>query len=336
MKSETTTLEEPANADGEIDIMKIAMEADANLAANAPQDNPQPEGKPTDKSAKPADAGKPGEKGKDKNAKPADAGKPGEKGKDDKPDPEPAKGSKFEQARKEQERRDRSWQALEKEKQEFRAEKGALLAQVQGLQREVAEMRKKPASTGPARDSHGATASDYDELAKRYKDEGNDEMAKAAAERAEALRKQTPQAEPPAGESHQQPEFQAEWQKHVQELVQATPELADPENPLVKATNTLISHPTYGRFFRAAPDGIKAAYEVACLMRDAHTAGESKKQLAAAQEELKTARSEIERLNGLLQPRGSHPAAPNSGSERELTDADVHRIAAAADRGELN
>lgn len=346
--SATETTE--AQNGNEPDMLQIAREADVATEATPLGGT---EAKTEDKAKKPdADKatgkdGKPAEQGKD--GKPAADGKAkseekdGQKKSGDGKQPDAKAGaekSEFAKAKAETERKDRSWQALEKEKETFRNERSATLAELEGLRREVAEMRKRNQQpAGPVKDNRGMTVADYERVEQRYKKDGNDEMAEAAHEAAEELKKKGSETtdRQPAHATFDSPEFQSEWKRNAQELITKQPELGDPENPLVKATNTLIADPTYGRFFKSAPDGIKAAFDVACLMRDAHAAGETKKQLEAREVELTEAKKEVERLTGLLQPRGSHPAGPSGDKKAaDLTADDVHAIARAADRGELD
>jgi len=320
MDNDTAVIDPPADLDSDA-IMKIAQDADAAEPSTdstpSTQDNGTPAAPATDDQAKQPDASK------------QTTPKAGEQAKT----PSEPQETKFAKAQKEAERRDRSWQALEREKTEFRSEKQQLTERLNSLQRELETLRQRP--TGPAKDEHGATADDYDSLAKRYRDEGNDDLAKAAQARAERLRTQSNGRAAPAQDPFATPEFQAEWQRQTQQLIQAEPDLNNPDNPIVRATNTLLADPTYGRFFKSSPDGIKAAVEVAKLMRASAGAQELNQKLTAAQEEIKTKSAEIARLNSLLQPRGSHPAAPNGAKDPDnLTDADVLAIARAADRGE--
>jgi hypothetical protein len=308
----------PQPATAEPDMMQIALAADAEPAA-APAEPAATTAPDT------ADTATPGEQGKP--ATPAEAGKPGEQGKE----------SEFLKAKRDQERKNRSWQALEQEKQEYRAKEAARQTEIETLRREIAELKKRNPAATPGTDRHGLAASDYDVLAKRYREQGNDEMAAAAAQKADDLRKQASSPEAPTGEPWKAPEFQQAWQQHTQTLIAQNPALADPANPLVASTNALVNHPVYGRFFKAAPDGIKAAYEVATMMQAAHAAQETRQQLDSAQAELKKTKAEVDRLTGLLQPRGSHPNGPAPGkSAGDISDDDVRAIAAAADRGELN
>jgi hypothetical protein len=328
----TETTVSPANLPADFDIGKWAAEQDsandgvpaAELTdGQAPKgDTPQgsepgtaaPTNKTGETNATPGAQGEP-----DKNAK------PGEQGKE----------SQYAKAQKEAERRDRSWKALEQEKAEFRQQEATLRTQLDTMKRELQQLQAAR-SAGPARDEHGATAETYDRLAKRYADEGNDEMAQAAQERADRLRRQTPVVHQPAAQAEQwkTPEFQQEWKRHTEELVAAEPALNDPQNPVLKAANTLLSDKNWAPYFLARPDGIRAAVEVARLV-------EKSARIDAIQKELADAKAENQRLTKLTSPRGSHPSAPPNGNKRleDMSDSEAHdeirRIAAAADRGEL-
>jgi hypothetical protein len=312
LETPTTTQVNPQDLPADFDISKWAREQDE--APETPSAAPVPT--PSPEPAKPAEAAKP-----EPTPKPEDA-KAGEQaaGKEE---------SAFAKAQKGADRRDKSWKALEAEKQEFRQQKAATEAELAGLRREVAQLRIR---ANPAKDDHGVTADQYDRLAKRYDEEGNDDMAAAARERAEKLRRQAPAAMTGDG-AWETPEFQKAWAEHTAELVKADATLADGANPVVKAANTLLSDQTWAPFFRARPDGIKAAVEVARLLQ---RAGESE----AIKQKLTAAEAEVQRLSKLTQPQGSPPGAPPRGVKRiedmadEEARAEILRVAAAADRGE--
>lgn len=332
---DATTPGDDAAADAA--MLRAAQEADGVLPTSQTETDAssqnQPEGtSKKDATGKPADASQETAKpaGKGNEAKPGD--KPENKG-TEKPLTE------FEKAKKEKERAAEVLKGFQKEKEQLRARDQAREAELKQLRAEVQAL-KKPAA-GPAKDQHGFTAETYEKLAKQYEEQGNDEMAQAAREKVAELRaKATAPAAANAAEPWKDPAFEAEWQGHVKQLIDADPSLADPANPVVVATQGLLNNPVYGRYFRNFPDGIKMAHEVALLMRDAQTASSAKEQLAAKETELKTARAEIERLTGLLQPRGSLPGKPPAGEKdfadmtEEEQDAHMRRVAEAADRGE--
>jgi len=324
-----------AAATPDIDIMALAAAADAETATTT--EHAAPANAPQDQNGMPPEAGKDATQ-PDAPKAPSTAAKPGETSAAPKATP-PKKETQFEKAKGEAERRDRSWKALEQEKAEVRAEKAEQQALLQQLRREVEQLRTAQ-PTGPAKDEHGATAEDYAALAKRYAAEGNDELAEAARARAQKLNQ-------PAARSADQsatfdsPEFQRKWREETQQLIAKDPELANPESPVVKAANSIIADPKYGRFFKSHPDGITAAVEVARLLRSNAQAQETTQQLTTTRADLTKAQAEITRLNSLLHPRGSHPAGQPGGALKiedmnaAEAQAAIMEMARAADRGEL-
>lgn len=331
MDTKTASESTATAATTEPDLLKLATAADAAVETDQPATStataPQKtDGTPTDE----------GESAKTPGDKSGTEAKP-----EGKTDAKTGDESEFSKAKKEADRRDRSWKALDAEKNEFRAEKNRMEAEVQGLRREMATLRQQAQAAQPAKDHTGATAADYDQLAAKYDAEGNEDLAKAAKERANALRQKATSvdANAPAGEPWKAPEFQAEWQRNVQAVITADPTLADPKNRVVGTANNLVNDPNYGRFFRAHPDGIKAAVEVAKIILASAEAGDLKNKYSELETQSKKDRAELARLNGLLQPRGSHPSGPPAGAKslEEMTDTEaeafVRRAAAEADRG---
>lgn len=329
MLTETPTLETPqadANASNDqadnFDIMKFAADVDAGKTpAAAPETTAKPDAKPTAETngaTAETDAGK---KGKE-------TATPSEKGA-----AEPKPESAYTKAQKERARQENLLKNFQQEKEAFRQERAAFQAELEGLRREVKALKAAPA--GPAKDENGFSADQWDQVAKKYASEGNDEMAEAARQRADKLRRQAPVAETstaPADpeKAWQTPEFQKKWAETTDAILKEEPALADPANPLVGAVNNLVNDKTWGAFFRARPDGLRAAVEVAKLTQRAA-------QSEALQKELETTKKELERLTKLTQPRGSLPAAPVPGKKSLAdmspaeADAYVRSVAAAAD-----
>lgn len=319
----TETTVSPTQLPEDFDPMAAAVEADNATETPAqpeqkPQQKPQSD-KPSESASAKATADKQGADPTKKDAKPGEQGKP-----------ETETPASKEQ--KETERRDRSWKALDAEKQAFRAEKAQLLNQMQAMQRELAQLKQQRAAE-PVKDGDGISADVYDRLEKKLRSEGDDEGADLARKRADNLRRQESAARTsqPANQqpAHTTPEFQAEWQRHTAELIADEPDLGNADNPVVKAANALLQDKQWSQFFLSRPDGIRAAVEVAKILQQ--NAG-----LAATREELKTAKAEIERLTKLTQPRGSHPTSQPNNTQKavtEMTDEDVMAAAHAADTG---
>ena len=243
----------------------------------------------------------------------------------------------YTKARKDGERLQKTWKSLEAEKVAFREERARIAQEDAAIRRELAELkaaRQQPATTDDPADPQGHKASTYDDLAKGYEEEGNARLAKLARDHAAHLRssaakaptKAAPAAAAPTDSAS--PEFQARWQQTAEEIVKAEPELADANHPVFKAVDELVNRSAFAPFFRARPDGLRAAVEVAKLQQQAARVGSLEKDLT-------TAKAEVARLSKLTQPRGSHPASPAPGAKRpeDLTDDDVRQMAYAADHG---
>jgi hypothetical protein len=267
--------------------------------------------------------------------------KPTEKPTEQKPAAPEKPETPFTKAAKERERQQSLLKNFEADKAAFREEKAKIAQDMDALRREIAELRKPPATPTETKDEHGHTSATYEQVAKRYEEEGNYDMANMARQKAASLKQPAPTA--PSGaaaasatagnEAWKSPEFQQQWQQHAAALVQAEPALGNPEHPVFKAVGQLVNQSPFAPFFKARPDGIRAAFEVATLQIEAAAAADLRKQV-------ETTQAEIKRLTALTSPRGSLPtgqhAQPKSLAEMSSDEADafVRNLAASADRGE--
>jgi|GEM_PF-3471017 len=321
----------------EDDVRSAALRADAGEPPQAVADTDTPE---NDTEASP-DNGQPADKGREDaesdtgetDTRSAATEKPEAKPKADKPaKPE----SDYTKKQKEKARYETNWKKFQDEKEAHRQ-------QVAKFEQERAEYQKQRTQTqqpaAPA-EPQGPSAEAYEAAAKQYEDEGNTAMAQMAREKASEARakaqQQRPAAAKAAGDHTQDPQWKGEWNKNVAELVQAHPTLNDPADPVGKQTMDYIRHPHYGRFFKAHPDGIKVAHEVALLTARAGKAD-------ALQGELTKAKAEIDRLTKLTGLRGAPPpsGAPGPGKgigelSGDAAEDFVRQQAMKADRGESN
>lgn len=241
----------------------------------------------------------------------------------------------FAKAKKDAERLDKTWKSVNEQKAQLEQQQRAIEAERAEFARvrsELEALKKRPAAPAePVRDEHGATADSYARLAARYKEEGRDDMAQAAEQRAAALRaKETataaPQQTAATAPDITSPEFQQRWRAETAALVQAEPDLAKADNPVVQAANALLQSKEWSGFLLARPDGIRAAVAVAKLQHQAARA-------AQLDTELATQKAEVARLTKLVSPRGSLPAsaAPSDHRPEDLSTADLLALAAQAD-----
>jgi hypothetical protein len=327
---DTATLDATEN-----DVRNAALRADAG-EGDAPDAAPE-----TDPQTSPENPGKPAEKGSDADSDESEketqkpAAKPAEKPAQDKP-AETKPESAYAKAAKEKARLDNNWKKFNAEKEQHRQE----MARFEQQRAEFLKQREQPApkATKPEEDPDI-----LESLAKEYEENGNSVMAKLASERAAhfrdlAKKQQQEQASPAKapGDHINDPRFISEWKRHVADLVQANPTLTDPADPVGRATMGLANHENYGRFFRAFPDGLKVAHEVALLQRDAAL-------LKPTQEELTKVKAEVERLTKLTGIRGAPPPSGSGRGKHALADLNgddaedfVRNAAMKADRGETN
>lgn len=308
------------NTDGDTDLMALASQADSQPdTASSPAAAPQEPVKQADEQAGAENKG--GEPAKD-------AAKPDTKKSEDQPKPDDQKPeSAYTKAKKESERRDRSWKKLEEEKAQLRREQEELTRQRAEMTRDRSDRQRST----PAKPEH--TPEEYEALARHYQEQGDAQMAAAALQKAGDLRDQLKQGatQQATAEPWKQPEFQAAWQQNVDAMVQADPTLSDPANPVVTAANSLVNNPAYSKYFRAAPDGIRAAVEVGRMVVEIT---ESRKKIPALQQELDQAKAEIQRLNKCTAIGGSLPASGKLPAKKpeDIPDDDLLKAAMAADR----
>jgi hypothetical protein len=251
-----------------------------------------------------------------------------------KPKPGEKPESAYDKAKKDAERKDRTWKQVQAEKEQVRQEAERLKqqqAEIARIRTEHEELKKRLAApVAPAKDEHGLEAQDDHRLAKRYEEQGDDAMAKLARGKAAALEAKAPPAaaapSAPQAEAFTTPEFQAKWRAETAALVQAEPDLARADNPVVQTANALLQDKNWSAFFLSRPDGIRAAVEVAKLQHAAARA-------ATLEKEVATHKAEVARLTKLVSPRGSHPglAAPADKRPEDLSEAELYALAAQAD-----
>lgn len=220
--------------------------------------------------------------------------------------------SEYLKAKKEQERRDRSWQKLEEEKAQLRKEREELEA-----------ARQKTDKAAQPRDDTGYSADDYDGAAKQFDAAGETEMAAKARAKAQELRQsaQTRQSEAQVND------FRQKWTETVNKVLDEKPELKDMNTPLAKKVQEALKANPH---FSATPDGFRRLVEHVELQDKAAS-------VPGLQAEVEKLTKEIDRLNKALSVGGSGPAQrPGVKSFDDMTaverEAELTRMAEEADR----
>lgn len=182
---------------------------------------------------------------------------------------------------KDRERQDRSWKKLEEEKAELRRQ-----------QKEFQEKERRTVDIRDEKDADNCSVKDYENAAKYFHEEGNEEFAKQAEDKAKALFVSI---------------LQKRWSDNFAELVEAEPTLSDTKSPLyVAASKVLQSLP----FLNSMPDG--CVYAVRIAQGDV-----SKSLISELKAENEKIKKELDRLNKATRVGsggpGKMPSADNSG-----------------------
>jgi hypothetical protein len=209
---------------------------------------------------------------------------------------------------KDQERYDRNWKKLE-------ARKAELERKEKELAEKEKEFKPKPKDLKDETDKDGYSVKDYEYAAKKFADDGQDDLAKEAAQKGQNLFYQG---------------FQREWRANMNELIEEHPDLSDSRKPFtVKCDQVLNQLP----FLKTLPDGCKYAVRIAL----GETGSSMVSELKAENAKLK---KEVERLNKATRLSGSLPSRmPTGKSFDDMSAKDrleyLREQAEAVDRGEL-
>lgn len=187
---------------------------------------------------------------------------------------------------KELERKQKTWQQINAEREAIKAERDALKREQEKWQSE----RKQTATSDidSFRDAKNLSAKDYEDAAKSFEADGELDKAKLARDRAEEIRKT-------AREHFQNVEaekFKSRWVKNYEELSQSEQWLKDESNPLTKRTAEVLQQ---FEFLQKDPDGLRHAVALTKLEDQATKA----KSLEAENQSLKERLSKLEKKTAI-------------------------------------
>ena len=186
---------------------------------------------------------------------------------------------------------------LEKEWEDVRAEKARLKAEREAIEQAKAQREaSQPGSEAPKAGSRRFSADDYREAAKSYREEGRDDLAKLADQKATEVETE----ERKEIEQKTQAELKSAWDKNLLEEVEANPDLKDSNSSLYKAVSEMLQNHA---ILRNYPAGIKDAVGIAKIRLQAETASGLKKKVAEYERELA-------QLRKATTPASSQPSGP--------------------------
>ena len=213
---------------------------------------------------------------------------------------------------------------LEKEWEDVRAEKARIKAEREQIE---ADRTRKTSDSNQGETKSGSrkfSAEDYREAAKSYRDEGRDDLAKLAEQKAGDIevedRKEI--------EQKTQTELKSAWDKNLLDEVEANPELKDSTSTLYKAVSEMLQNHA---ILRNYPAGIKDAVGIAKVKLQAESASDLSKKVAEYEKELSLLRKATTPASG--QPKG--PAKIKAFHELTLDEQEreLMKMASEVDRG---
>jgi len=213
---------------------------------------------------------------------------------------------------------------LEKEWEDVRAEKARIKAEREQIEAERARKTSETTQSETKASSRKFSAEDYREAAKSYRDEGRDDLAKLAEQKAGDIevedRKEI--------EQKTQTELKSAWDKNLLDEVEANPELKDSSSTLYKAVSEMLQNHA---ILRNYPAGIKDAVGIAKVKLQAESASDLSKKVAEYEKELSQLRKATTPASG--QPKG--PAKTKAFHELTLDEQEreLMKMASEVDRG---
>jgi len=208
--------------------------------------------------------------------------------------------SKFAQ---EQQRKAKSWEQINAEKEAIKAEREA----VKREREEWAKQREQSsaAESNSFRDDKGYTAEDYEAAAKEFDADGDTQLAKAARAKADGVRK----AAGAKQQQVQQERFNKAWAENYGRLSEKEVWLKDQSSPEYKRTVELLQRVP---FLTAMPDGLVHAVE---LMKLQDTAGRSQ----SLESENKALKEQLNKLQQKTAIGKSVPAGQLKTEEKDFS-----------------
>jgi len=310
----------------ELDMLKLAAAADAGLET-IPKDEPEVETETEvnssgDNEQTPA----PAEKAEKQTEASDEVSSTKEKSKEDKSSltTQSSEDKSESASEKKPTRYEKAKSRLEKEWEDVRAEKARIKAEREQIEAERARKTSETTQGETKSGSRKFSAEDYREAAKSYRDEGRDDLAKLAEQKAGDIevedRKEI--------EQKTQTELKSAWDKNLLDEVEANPELKDSNSTLYKAVSEMLQNHA---ILRNYPAGIKDAVGIAKVKLKAESASDLSKKVAEYEKELSQLRKATTPASG--QPKG--PAKTKAFHELTLDEQEreLMKMASEVDRG---
>jgi hypothetical protein len=309
----------------ELDMLKLAAAADAGLET-VPKDEPEVETETEvnssgDNEQTPA----PAEEAEKQTEASDEVSSTKEKSKEDKSSltTQPSEDKSESASEKKPTRYEKAKSRLEKEWEDVRAEKARIKAEREQIEAERARKTSETTQSETKASSRKFSAEDYREAAKSYRDEGRDDLAKLAEQKAGDIEVEDRKE----FEQKTQTELKNAWDKNLLDEVEANPELKDSSSNLYKAVSEMLQNHA---ILRNYPAGIKDAVGIAKIRIKAESASDLSKKVAEYEQELVQLRKATTPASG--QPKG--PAKTKAFHELTLDEQEreLMKMASEVDR----
>jgi len=211
---------------------------------------------------------------------------------------------------------------LEKEWEDVRAEKARLKAERDSIEN-AKNQATQPSAEAQKSGSRRFSAEDYREAAKSYREEGRDDLAKLADNKATEVETE----EQRESQAKIQEQLKRAWDENLHKEVEANPDLKDSSTPLYKAVSEMLQ--THA-ILRNYPNGINDAVGIAKVKLKAESASDLEKKVAEYERELV-------QLRKATMPASGQPSAPKKTKafhelSLEEQEKELFKMAAEADR----
>lgn len=196
--------------------------------------------------------------------------------------------SKYSRAKKAQDRANKSWKEVNAAKEELKQQQAKLAADRQELEAKKTDafsdiqQRKEAAKFSP---------DDYEQIAQEYREEGRDDLAELALQKAKTAKETIQQQEV----LNAQRTVMEQWEANLSQQVKDNPSLQDQDSELYKFTSELLDRK---KILATYPDGINDAVEAAKQFIKA-------KRVDSLEAENSKLAKQVKELNGKLQINGT-------------------------------
>ena len=196
--------------------------------------------------------------------------------------------SKYSRAKKAQDRANKSWKEVNAAKEELKQQQAKLAADRQEL-----EAKKTDAFSDIQQRKEAAqfTPDDYEQIAQEYREEGRDDLAELALQKAKTAKETIQQQEV----LNAQRTVMEQWEANLSQQVKDNPSLQDQDSELYKFTSELLDRK---KILATYPEGINDAVEAAKQFIKA-------KRVDDLEAENSKLAQQVEELNGKLQINGT-------------------------------